>query len=338
MFKSREVPTNFQITYAFSAIPATLIIPVLERNTVILFIMDIEFRNRLFALFAPIFWSLTGLVIRLLEEADEWQVNFYRSSSLTIFLLLYLGFKYRSKCWEVIRDSGNKAVLGGFFLGMAMFFNMIAMQHTTIANATMVLATGPIIVALLGRILLGELVSRRTWVAIALAATGLAIMVGGNPVAGGLYGDLIALFGMLGFGLYVIVLRQGKATDMTPAILFAGLFSAIPSALVAITIGNGLLIPASEIAMCAGLGVVQLGIGSILFAVASVTVPAVELTLFALGEPLLAPVWVWLVVDEVPSLSSFIGGGMLLLALMTHLFANNSRSEKGADSLTDPAS
>ena len=309
----------------------------MECNTVKSFTMDIEFRNRLFALIAPIFWSITGLVIRLLEEADEWQVNFYRSSSLAIFLLAYLGLKYRSKCWEVIWASGRKAMLGGFFIGIAMFCNIIAMQHTTIANATMVMATGPIIAALLGRVLLGELVSRMTWFAIALAATGLTIMVGGNPIVGSLFGDLIALFGMFGFGLYVIVLRQGKAIDMTPAILFAGLFSAILSALMAMTIGKGLLIPAQEIAMCAGLGVVQLGIGSILFAVASVTVPAVELTLFALGEPLLAPVWVWLVVEEVPSMSSFIGGGLLLIALTTHLFANNIGREKAADNLADSA-
>lgn len=284
--------------------------------------MTLETRNRLFAILAPLFWSLTGLVIRMLKEVDEWQINFYRSSALALFLLVYLLFKYRSKLWSVLSACGRRAMLAGFFIGIAMFCNMIAMQHTTIANATMVMATGPIIAAFLGGIILGERVSRSTWVAIVLAATGLGIMVGGNPVSGSLFGDLIALFGMFGFGLYAIVLRQGKAVDMTPAILYAGLFSALPSALMAYTVGNGLAAPLTEIAMCAGLGVVQLGIGSILFALASVTVPAVELTLFALGEPLLAPLWVWLAIGETPALSSFIGGGTLLIALAIHLFAN----------------
>ena len=284
--------------------------------------MDIEFRNRLLALFAPVFWSLTGLVIRLLNEMDEWQINFYRSSSLVIFLLAYLGLKYRRNFWLVIRASGRKAMLGGVFIGIAMFCNIIAMQHTSIANATMVMATGPIIAALIGWFLLGERVSRMTWVAIALAVLGLTVMVGGNPVVGSLFGDSIALFGMFGFGLYAIVLRTGKSVDMTPAVLYAGIFSALPSAIMAMTVGNGLAAPLQEIAMCAGLGVFQLGIGSIMFAVASATVPAVELTLFALGEPLLAPVWVWLAVGEVPSSASFIGGGLLFVALMTHLLSN----------------
>lgn len=294
-------------------------------------IMDIQFRNRMLALLAPVFWSLTGLVIRLLNEVDEWQINFYRSTSLAIFLVLYLLVKYRGDFWKVVRRSGGKAVLGGFFIGIAMFCNIIAMRHTTIANATMVMATGPIIAALLGWLLLGERVSRMTWVAIAVAAAGLTIMVGGNPIAGSLFGDLVALFGMFGFGLYAVILRHGKAVDMTPAIMYAGILSAIPSAAMAMTIGNGLAAPLQEIVMCAGLGVLQLGIGSIMFAIASVTVPAVELTLFALGEPLLAPIWVWLAVGEVPSLSSFVGGGLLVTALITHLLANRpvrSRSPK----------
>lgn len=297
--------------------------------------MTIEFRNRLLALLAPIFWSITGLVIRLLEESDEWQINFYRSSSLALFLLVYLVLKYRSNFWQVIRVSGRKAMLGGFFIGVAMFSNIIAMQHTTIANATMVMATGPIIAALFGWMLLGESVSRATWLAIALAGLGLTIMVGGNPVAGSLFGDLVALFGILGFGLYAIVLRRGKAVDMTPAILYAGIFSALPSGVMAMTVGTGLVIPLQELLMCAGLGVVQLGIGSIMFAVASVTVPAVELTLFALGEPLLAPIWVWLVVSEMPSTSSFIGGAILLFALLTHLFANPMANKKALKALAD---
>ena len=293
--------------------------------------MTIEFRNRLLALLAPIFWSLTGLIIRLLETSDEWQINFYRSTSLALFLLAYLVFKYRTNFWQVIVVSGRKAILGGVFIGIAMFSNIIAMQHTTIANATMVMATGPVVAALFGWMLLGESVSRMTWIAIAMAALGLTVMVGGNPVAGSLFGDLVALFGILGFGLYAIILRKGKLVDMTPAILYAGIFSALPSGIMAMTVGNGLVIPAQELLMCAGLGIIQLGIGSIMFAVASVTVPAVELTLFALGEPLLAPVWVWLVVGEIPATSSFIGGGILLLALLTHLFANPSVNKREAN-------
>jgi len=88
--------------------------------------MTIEFRNRLLALLAPLFWSITGLVIRLLEEADEWQINFYRSTSLALFLLVYLGLKYRANFWRVIMASGRKAILGGGILLLALLTYLFA--------------------------------------------------------------------------------------------------------------------------------------------------------------------------------------------------------------------
>jgi len=271
---------------------------------------------------APVFWSLTGVVVRLLESADQWQANFYRSGALAVFLLVYLVAKYPNQFFARLTRSGFKAVLGGFFVGVAMFCNIVAISHTTVANATLMMAVGPIVAALLGGIVLGEKVSKLTWLAIFIAAMGIGIMVGGNPLEGGLVGDLIAFVGMLGFGCYAVVLRTGKNVDMTPAVFYAGVFSALTAAIISIGFGNGLVVPFNDAMHCALLGFVQLGIGSILFAIASAVVPAVELTLFALGEPMLAPVWVWLAVGEVPATSTFFGGGVLMLAVLVHIFAN----------------
>ncbi len=280
-------------------------------------------KHRLLAVLAPVFWSLTGVVIRLLESADQWQANFYRSGALAIFLLVYLWGKYPNNFWRRLRRSGLKAMLGGFFVGLAMICNIVAIAHTSVANATLMMAVGPIVAAVLGGAVLGEHVSKSTWIAIAIATVGIGIMVGGNPLAGGLLGDLVALVGMFGFGCYAVVLRTGKDVDMTPAVLYAGLFSALAAGIVSLSLGNGLAVPFNDAMHCAFLGFVQLGIGSILFAVASTVVPAVDLTLFALGEPMLAPLWVWLAVGEVPAMTTFIGGGILMIAVLVHIFANS---------------
>lgn len=279
-------------------------------------------RGRLLAICAPVFWSVTGIVVRTLERADQWQINFYRSSALALFMLLLLWARHGRRTLTVIGRTGRKGVLAGICVGFAMFTNIIALSHTTVANATLVMATGPMIAAVVGWFVLGERVSRVTWCAVFLAAVGLLIMVGGNPLQGGLLGDLVALIGMFGFGFYAVLLRSGKEIDMTPAVYYAGVFSAIPAGAVALSFGSGLAVPWTDFALCAGLGVVQLGIGSVLFAMASTVVPAVELTLFALGEPLLAPIWVWIGVGEVPSISTFIGGAILIGALLLHLFGN----------------
>ena len=81
---------------------------------------------------------------------------------------------------------------------------------------------------------------------------------------------------------------------------------------------SGLLIPVRDLLLCVMLGVFQIGIGGLLFVAAAQTVPAVELTLYALAEPMLAPLWAWIGVGEVPTRSTFIGGALLMSALVVH--------------------
>ena len=277
-------------------------------------------KGRVLALMAPIFWSLTGLVIRKMDAATEWQINFYRSGTVALFVLCVLLWRYRRQTLAMIRCAGFKAMVGGLCLGSAMFCNIFALKHTTVANAMLLMAVGPIVAAILGRIFLSERVTAWTWLAVALTVVGIAIMVGGGD-AGGLLGDLVALGGMLGFGAYAVVLRMGRHVDMTPAVMYAGLFSSAGGGAAALATGQGFVLTAFDFLMCLFLGVVQLGVGSVLFAWASRHVSATELTLFALGEPVLGPLWTWLGVGEVPAPATFLGGGIIFIALLIQTFA-----------------
>ena len=67
-----------------------------------------------------------------------------------------------------------------------------------------------------------------------------------------------------------------------------------------------------DLYLCLLLGIVQLGIGSVLFAIAAQSVPAVGLTLYAIGEPVLGPLWAWLGVGEAPGFLTIVGGGILI--------------------------
>ena len=136
--------------------------------------------------------------------------------------------------------------------------------------------------------------------------------------AWGWVGDLVALLGVSFFGCYAVSLRLGRTQDMTPAIVYAGVVGAIVGLLMSTTMQSGLLIPARDLLLCVMLGVFQIGIGGLLFIAAAQTVPAVELTLYALVEPMLAPLWTWIGVGEVPTRSTFIGGALLMSALVVH--------------------
>ena len=275
-------------------------------------------RHYLFALLAPVFWSISGVTVRLMESANHWQINFYRSGSLALFVIIVMGIRYRARLGIVFQLAGWKAGLAGAFVGLAMICNIFALTHTTVANATLLMASGPLVAAVIGHYVLGERTRWGTWLAIIIAMFGITVMVGGNWHTAGWVGDLVALLGVFFFGCYAVSLRLGRTQDMAPAIFYAGVVGALVGLLMTTTMQSGLLIPVRDLLLCVMLGVFQIGIGGLLFVAAAQTVPAVELTLYALAEPMLAPLWTWIGVGEVPTRSTFIGGALLMSALVVH--------------------
>tara|TARA_B100001123_G_scaffold409466_1_gene503612 strand:+ start:3899 stop:4753 length:855 start_codon:yes stop_codon:yes gene_type:complete len=282
-------------------------------------------RHHLFAIVAPIFWSIAGITVRFIESATAWQINFYRSSSMAIFVLLFLVTRYGSGIHRMLKESGVLAILAGLILSGAMICNIVALVHTTVANAVLVMAAGPVLAAVIGGIILREKTSPILWVSIFLALAGIAVMVGGNYSQDRLFGDSVALLGVVFFGFYAVAVRYGKATDMTPAVMFGGISGAVVAGLVCFTTKTGFSIPAMDLYLCLLLGIVQVGIGSVLFAIAAQSVPAVGLTLYALGEPVLGPLWAWLGVGEAPSFLTFVGGGILICGLLLHVLSSRSK-------------
>ena len=279
-------------------------------------------RHYLFAITAPVFWSLAGVVVKSLEQATEWQINFYRCLSLALFVAAVTLIRYRRSTLTVLRMGGLKTLMSGALLSGAMLCNVVALKYTTVAVAVFVVAAAPILAALLGRLFLGEEVRARVWISIVLAILGIGIMVSGRLQIGDTVGVAVAILGIVFFGVYAVSLRVGKNVDMTPAVFYGGAIGTAVSFSVSIGTGVGLAIPWIEAMWCTLLGVVQLGLGSVLFALAAQGVPAVQLTLFALGEPLLAPVWVWLMLGDVPTMTTLLGGAVLFAALALQVSAS----------------
>jgi len=279
-------------------------------------------RHYVFAITAPLFWSLAGVVVKSLEQATEWQINFYRCLSLALFVAAVTVIRYRRSTLTVLRMGGLKTLISGVLLSGAMLCNVVALKYTTVAVAVFVMAAAPILAALLGRLFLGEEVRARVWLSIVMAILGIGIMVGGRLQIGDTVGVAVAILGIVFFGVYAVSLRIGKNVDMTPAVFYGGAIGTAVSLSASIGTGVGLAIPWIEAMWCSLLGVVQLGLGSVLFALAAQGVPAVQLTLFALGEPLLAPVWVWLVLGDVPTVTTLIGGAVLFAALAIQVSAS----------------
>lgn len=286
-------------------------------------------RGRGLVLLSGVFMSIGGPLIRLIESADQWQFLTYRAVALVGVLLVLLAVRYPGGMLVALRAAGTNGLLAGLCLAGAFIGFVFSITHTTVANTLFLLSAAPFAAALLGWLILGEAVSRATWLAMLGAFAGVAVMIGEGIADGDLFGDLAALGAALGFAGFSVALRRGRGVDMIPAVLFAGIISAISSALVAYLVGAGLQVPLRDVGLSFVYGGVGIGGGLLLYTLGSRYVPAAELVLLSLTEVILGPLWVWLAFGEVPSSPTLLGGA-ILLGSITWLTIHGARRARPA--------
>ncbi|MDH3635902.1 MAG: DMT family transporter [Gammaproteobacteria bacterium] len=276
-------------------------------------------------LMAGVFWSSMGLGVRMIEQANVWQILFFRSIALSIFLFCIISVRSGYKPFAVIRKSGIAGIIGGLGLVFAFAGGIYAIQTTTVANAMFLFASAPFLAAVLGWIILREQVRKATWFAMIFASLGIAVMVIDGISAGQAAGNLTALLSALGFAVFTIALRWGKLEDMLPAVFLAGIFAMITAAVVCEVQGHGFTVPRNDILIAVALGVFQVGLGLTVYTLGSRVVPAAELALLSMTEVLLGPFWVWIFLGETASLYSLGGGLILMLAIAANALSGLRR-------------
>jgi drug/metabolite transporter (DMT)-like permease len=260
-------------------------------------------------------WSLMGLGLRQIEAASVWQILFWRSVGSTPVLLAFIWWTSVGRPWAQVRSVGWAGVIGGLGLVFAFAGAIYAIQTTTIANAVFLFTASPFVAAILGWIVLGERVRPFTWVAIGLAVFGMFLMVREGLTTGALAGNIAALLSAAGFGAFSVALRWGRVGQMLPVSMLGGVFSAIVAAGVLAAQGAPLAASAWDMGMAMAIGAVILALGMVMYTLGSRVIPAAELTLLSLIEVLLGPLWVFLVLGETASATTFVGGGVLLAAV-----------------------
>uniref|UniRef100_UPI001177EEDA DMT family transporter n=1 Tax=Candidatus Entotheonella palauensis TaxID=93172 RepID=UPI001177EEDA len=110
-------------------------------------------------LVAGTFWSISGIVVRLIEQAQPWQIVFYRSLTSMLTLTVWIAYQHRGQMGAAFRAAGGRAVTAGLCLSLAFTCWVFALTQTTVANAMFLLTTKPFIAAILGRLILRERVA-----------------------------------------------------------------------------------------------------------------------------------------------------------------------------------
>ena len=257
------------------------------------------------------FLSTSGIALRIIEQADGWQILFYRSLALSVTILLILVFQKGSRVFDEFRGLEWNDCLLVVFLGTGFVAYVFALLYNTVANALFIFSCAPFVAGFLGWILLGERVVTRTWFAIGAAMAGLTVMVGSELAVSRYLGTLIALWIPIAYAASIILIRSSKRENMLAALCLAGLVSGVLSAIFV----TNYALTLQDLIISLYLGVFQAGVGFTLVVLGTRHIPAAQVGLLAMVEPILAPIWVWVGIGEVPGLATIVGGAIIFLAI-----------------------
>ena len=263
-------------------------------------------------LFGGFCLSWGGLIVRTFETSDAWNILLLRSFFFFLGVSTFLFINYKKDTIKVIKKSGFPALLGGFAMSFSFVAFVFAMINTSVANVVFIISTQTMFLAILGFFYLKEKVSLISFISIVLAMAGITVMVGDSVSSGSLFGNLIALVIPISFSVLVMIVRKNSNLDMVPAIWYASIFTIIYGLIMA----ESLNFTNHDIFMGFLLGVPQLTFGFICITIGSRTTQSVTVGLLMLSETLCAPLWVWFFINEIPPLSVFLGGAIIILAVI----------------------
>ena len=274
--------------------------------------------SRLEVLAAAALFSSGGAVIKAIHLTG-WQVACFRSAVAAVTLLLLMR--------EVRRRPSLKVLGVGLAYAGTLILFVLANKLTTSASAIYLQSTAPLYVLLLSPWLLRERIRARDVVFMAALAAGLGLFfVGFDPVSATApnprLGNLLATASGLTWALTVMGLRAlGKGGESWgPAGAFWGnvlaAIACLPLALPVVSAGP------TDWLMVGYLGVFQIGV-AYLFLIRGLTrVRAFEASLLLLLEPVLNPIWTWLVHGERPGVWSIAGAAVILAATVVKSFVD----------------
>jgi drug/metabolite transporter (DMT)-like permease len=268
------------------------------------------------ALTAGAVWSFGTLLARVADESDAFQYLIWRSLGIIAVVEAWALMTGRPQSTLRAFTSGRRMLAANVALLLASIGFVYAVKTTTAANAAFLGSTTPLFGVVVARVFLGEKIWLRTYVAIAIAFVGLVIMVAGDLEVGDIVGDLAALASAAGFAFYAAIVRSAPHRDWSPVLPGYGLMMIVICAGVTIADGNTLAPPVTDIGLALVHGGVFIVGGTLVFNVASRSIPAAQMTVFAQTEMVLVPVWAFLLLSEQPTTSTLIGGTLIVVAVL----------------------
>ena len=272
-------------------------------------------KGSLMAFIAVMFITPDSLFIRL-SNVDTWGLVFYRG--IIPFFTVFLGMLiiYKLSFFKTLLNSGYHGLIyvGTFSLTNITF--VVSIQNTNVANTLVMIATAPMLSAILGAIFLKEPPDKKTWISIIVTFLAVLYIFFDSLKLGNFFGDILGFVTAVGLAVGAVIIRSAKSKNLVPAAVVGKLFVAT----FALFFIESFALIENDIFIVPLMCILCVAIPFVLVTIAPRFIPAAEVNLFFLLETIIGPIWVWYIIKEQPSIETLQGGFVIIATIAIHSF------------------
>ncbi len=270
-----------------------------------------------------VFMSFVGVLLRLLEAANGFQVLFYRSFGLALIVFLFICFWRKITPQKAILSLDRSDCLIGLNLAIAFSMYVFAMFNSSVSSTLFILSITPFLAAVLGWLFLNERLMIRTYFSIFLATLGVVIMVYDGLAFQRTIGNIYAFVSGVSFALAILFARLSKKKDVLGGTFLGGIFCIFFGLMACSFSASSLSILFYDFLILIFMGSFTIGIGIMLVTLGTPYVPTSEVCLLVLLESVLGSIWPWIFIGEKMSPLEVLGASIIIFAII--LFSVVSR-------------
>ena len=272
-------------------------------------------KGSLMAFVAVMFITPDSLFIRL-SNVETWGLVFYRG--IIPFFVVFFGMLviYKLNFFKILFNSGYHGLIYIITFSLTNITFVVSIQNTNVANTLVMIATAPMISAILGAIILKEPPDKKTWISIIITFLAIIYIFFDSLKLGNFYGDILGFVTALGLAVGAVTVRSAKSKNLVPSAVVGKLLVAT----FALIFIESFVLVDRELFIIPLMCIMCVAIPFVLVTIAPRFIPAAEVNLFFLLETIIGPIWVWLIIKEQPSIETLQGGVIIIATIAIHSF------------------
>tara|TARA_B100000902_G_scaffold123424_1_gene123458 strand:+ start:1808 stop:2668 length:861 start_codon:yes stop_codon:yes gene_type:complete len=272
-------------------------------------------KGSLLAFVAVMFITPDSLFIRL-SNVDTWGLVFYRGAIPFFTVFIGMLMIYKLNFFKMLFTSGYHGLIYVSTFSVTNITFVVSIQNTNVANTLVMIATAPMLSAILGAIFLKEPPDKKTWISIIITFLAIIYIFFDSIKLGNFYGDILGFITAIGLAVGAVTIRSAKSKNLVPAAVVGKLFVAI----FALFFIESFVLENKDLIIIPLMCILCVAIPFVLVTIAPRFIPAAEVNLFFLLETIIGPIWVWLIIKEQPNIEVLQGGMIIIATIAIHSF------------------